>query len=673
MTPKSLPICGTSTCRNMRLLLHTRTYASIGKHISKQLAIKREHTPTETTPFSVMETEEEQRIYDKLTVQFLERLRETDRAEEVWEDYSRLVESSLEKFDLSILSHQRLLKMTSNISAHRSENLKFLPDVSNTESAEHYERLLSYHEKQNNPSMILGLIEKAQKAGIAPTIKMYNHILRIYTRNHNMKAATKLFDELRHVKGTGKSNVLKVQPDVATYAIMIRGNLMAGQHSTADQIFRDMIALGMSPSVSIYNNLMLSLVRKGRNLAALRMFDELNVTKSLVTNIQSYRLRIAALMNSGKYEAGVAVLMDMLNKKGPRVPYPDASIWELIVQSFAKAGNWKQCVNMLELMQKHANVGALTLFDDITRPSTGIYEIVIRTCCENGQSQLAFKLLQDMKTAKIAPTSSIYNNVLRSLATSGHLQEAIKLHGVTSQQNVTLAPRTIGALVNGLLRDEKFEEALSIARSVRPNKAVISEVVQPILASLSGIPSFMRQAQEYGRAVVDSSLPDIGATGLVQIYSHLLTLTGARSEEWREVMSTLEEFRSRGGIICEDISDALLQQASRLCKVPAAEIGSLLEHEQLCPSISGWISMIDTIQRRGMRNELQTLSKLLLDNAQPSSRQGALILQIFLTHSGRKADAASTSRLDLTALQGFAKSELEQILNLLDRNKLVVS
>ncbi|KAJ3177199.1 hypothetical protein HDU85_005977 [Gaertneriomyces sp. JEL0708] len=212
-------------------------------------------------PFTRLPSEDEQHVYDRLTQQFLEKLRTTDNAGALWEDYSKLLEGTLEKFHLSILSHQRLLKMLGSVPAPVGSNSKqaamskvarLLPQ----KQKEYAKKALEYAQS-NDTVQLNALIDEMYRSGSRIPIRIYNLLLTSYVKNNDLPNALKAFERIRrnsvNVVPTTSSMPL---PDSYTYGLVIRAHLRRGSLPTALELFDEMQAANIVPDAALRNTML---------------------------------------------------------------------------------------------------------------------------------------------------------------------------------------------------------------------------------------------------------------------------------------------------------------------------------------------------------------------------------------------------------------------------------
>ncbi|TPX63761.1 hypothetical protein SpCBS45565_g06405 [Spizellomyces sp. 'palustris'] len=690
MPPTAFRVCRTCALQRYGQSRTFFSFAKVFRSSSPPPAKDSPNVPVRHTPFTRLQNEDEQELYDDLTDRFLEKLRMTDNAEEAWEDYSKLVENTLEKFNLSILSHHRLFKMLQLTPAPRNDSKahvmsSIVKKLAWSAKSEEYERLIRIHDKQNDVSKILSLINEMRRNGIRPTIRVYNHLIRVYIRNNNLRAAMNIFEKLRNPSETDESGEPHLKPDVYTYSSLIRGHLENSNHSAADRLFTEMRALGIVPNLALFNALMLSYLRRGRNGAALRLFDELRKTESLAPNIVTYRLRVAAYVNSGNTSAARRVLDEMLSGKDPLVPLPDYAIWKMVIKAYAGTENLAMALELLHLMQERSRRLSNEEDTTVVAPNSSIFSTAIALCCRQGEIADAQRLYDDMLREGMQPTLAIWNTMIAALSRHGDSVSARRLYSAARESHATLNVDTLAELVRACLAKGQYSAAIEIGVDVTKLDAAVTDeaispitekVVCPVVEALSCDGRHLDQATNLVHAVIRQAhhyrapLPSLS-----RLYCALMNGYANGPKEWERVIFLFREYLGRGGQREGPISDLLIKLASKLLAHPAKIILELVASNELCPTVSGWIQTVDALLDSERQRELRALLNGLEGRDETAARLGYVVLDMVLDRIDARHDQAVASAVDgdeskkehMYASPGLGKEEIEQVLALIAR------
>lgn len=652
-----------------------RTFISLASILRSNTTLQPPSIPTTTTttttkptPFSKLNNPDEQELYDDFTVKFLDRLRATDNAAEAWEDYSKLVENTLEKFNLSILSHHRLFKMLQGTPAPNHNESKALAlstivrRLASSANAEEYERLIQVHVNKNDPQKIQSLIAEMRKNGIRPTVKVYNYLIQVYILNNDVPGAMTVFDKLP---------TEDLDPDVHTYSLLIRGHLSNSSYVSADRLFREMRALGMTPHIFIYNALMLSLVRRGRNAAALRLFDDLQNTPNITPNIATYRLRVAAYANSSNPKAAKSVLDEMLNQQN--VPKPDYAVWRTVIRAFIGVGDLEGAIGILRHMRW---VVARSLSEGIAKPGSDIYASIISLACEKNEIHTAEVLYEELLSDGLRPTAATWNTLIAFFSRVSHYKTALNIYRNARKNRAPSEVDALGELVRACIAAKKLDAALMVARDVvRPGASIpksmpsiVERIVCPVVEGLTAT----THASQYDQAttlvhdtVQISQQNNIKLEVLDRLYASLMK----GCVGWAGIYSHYKEYVRYGGhtAITGKMSDLVLRLACEALRRPSEVIVEMIKNEDVRPSVGGWVQVIDSLLDSGRKDELRLVMEGLNGVDSSAAKMGRGVLGMVLGRLDGRAEESEREEEGDPTWEKFGREGAEEILALIAR------
>ncbi|TPX62992.1 hypothetical protein PhCBS80983_g00153 [Powellomyces hirtus] len=635
-------------------------------------------------PFSKLSNADEQELYDDLTERFLERLRSTDgNSHDAWEDYSKLVANTLENVNLSSVAHHRLFKMLQNTPAHAGEESKavamstIVHNLASSARMVEYERLMELYDKQNDPAKIHALIAEMRRNGKQPTLQAYNHLIAVYVRNNDMSAATNTYEKLRNsdVWGIGPKDTL--QPNVTTYSLLIRGHLNNQHYGLADHLFSEMRAFGFVPSVSIYNGLMLGLVRRGRNAAAIRLFNDMKSSETVQPNLPSYRLCMAAYANSHKNDAVRKLLDDMLTAASTLVPRPDYAIWKMAIRAYVMAGDLTGALALFARMKDAASLherGAEGHLGGVVKPGADIFDTLIDLCCKKGDLGLAQELFAEAFSAGMTVQSSTWNELISKLSTTSNWGAALGIFQQSKTKPAVLRADTLAIFAHACLAANELDMAISVVRaavSTRPSSpaviGIMEELMEAILAA-DRIPdalSFLDFVRKYAL--------HINADPLSRLYLPILKAYVKGNKGWDAIVGLYDDFTRIHGHSSTLLANELIRTACVVPSNPVSAIVALIE-SGINPSVAGWVDVVDAFLDARQVAHLRELDEALSDCTEQTARVGHVILDMVLDRLERPAAAESVQAAHLSmpdrttsVWAGFAQQDAEQILALIAR------
>jgi pentatricopeptide repeat protein len=172
------------------------------------------------------------------------------------------------------------------------------------------------------------------------------------------------FDEA--LKMFKKMKELKVQPDSATYSVLIRNLCQRGDFERAEQLFdklsdEDILLRddGCTPLVAAYNPIFDFLCKNGKTHKAERVFRQL--MKKGTQDPPSYKTLIIGHCKEGTFEAGYKLLLFMLR----RDYVPDFETYVLLINGFLQKGEPILAYKTLERMLKSSYLPKTSVFHSI--------------------------------------------------------------------------------------------------------------------------------------------------------------------------------------------------------------------------------------------------------------------------------------------------------------------
>ncbi|KAJ3157580.1 hypothetical protein HDU86_003232 [Geranomyces michiganensis] len=601
-------------------------------------------------------------------MRFLDRFRSTEAsAKEVWEDYSNLLNDTLAHVNFGAEHRHRLFRMLEGTPAPSGQPSKaaamsnIVHSLAAAATPHEYERLIKMYSKQNRPDKIHGLFLEMRRNGVQPTREAYNALIAGYVGNNDMPAATAVFDKLRagpRVWG------LEHEPDEATYALLIRGHLAQNNHFAAERLFREALARGHILAVSIWNGIMLSLLKRGRNRAAVRLFRDLQATDGLNPNLSSYRLCMAAYANSRNSDSAEKLLAEMLypgTGKWPP-PQPDYAVWRLAIRAHVAAQNLAR---------------ARAALAQIPKPNADVYELVLGLACE----LCAFDAAQDLRlkaqAAGVRLSDATWSVELYALLGANRFQDAKKAYEAAAASAVDVAAATLSSLARAAITDgNALDFAMRIARSMVQNpNADASE-----LASATAVVTRLCTEGRASDASTILSVADkkIPANGLAEMFVQVI-----KASEWEDAMALRHTFAEKAGRDCAALSiidNAVLAVAcsdygGARALVRVQEFLNDSTSHPAQPGVAGWIALVDALFDNGRIDVVRQLHSQLRD-LEGSARTGRAILGIVLERIEANEGAAHHQVVrdvkEIFGLADFGKEDVERILELVTRRAALV-
>ncbi|KAJ3217758.1 hypothetical protein HDU67_007313 [Dinochytrium kinnereticum] len=468
----------------------------------------------------------ERRLVDELRAQFVEKLEKTGSADESWREYSQLMESMLEKVNLSVVSHHRLFgdisatPVPSSLSTSKANVLtKIIGKLGKSATRTEFARLALLYEKQNDIVKMRSLLNQMKASGIAPSISILNALIRTNIRTGNFTTAMAVFQGLRgnrqrrlsqsseeYLASTSGRSLEFEEPNGATYSAIMGALYRSGDYALVETLYKEMIDSNVPLTLGSIHLVMLISMRKGQFARALEQFDLIK-TNGLRPSVYSYRLMIQSLLNSGKLEDAVDVLYEMEASINDTVPKPDTSIYNLILQTIvtqwkpntpASQGLYRLAFSLFDRMKERKSrvLGMQPSAEVLADVST--YELVAQLACKVQSIASLIKahdLVMEMVRLRYITHPRLWSALVVSFCSAKEVPAALKIAEDSAShlaEGACLSYNSLQALAQGLLHRNDVENALTVLQRAltAQYKLEIDNVVVPLFRRVLDTRSF---------------------------------------------------------------------------------------------------------------------------------------------------------------------------------------
>ncbi|GJM93617.1 hypothetical protein PR202_ga10186 [Eleusine coracana subsp. coracana] len=176
-------------------------------------------------------------------------------------------------------------------------------DLALPHSARSYTAVLAALVAHSQLSLARSILADMRAAGFAPTTATYNVLLKA----HCSDAAAPIDDALRLFRNIPK-------PDACSYNTAIDGLCRRGRLVEALDLFSEMVAKEIAPTVVTYTTVIHWLAREGCFDDALKVFDEMG-RRGIVPNLITYSSLIDGLCKGGRSASALEILDRMIKER----------------------------------------------------------------------------------------------------------------------------------------------------------------------------------------------------------------------------------------------------------------------------------------------------------------------------------------------------------------------
>ncbi|XP_068651620.1 pentatricopeptide repeat-containing protein At1g74900, mitochondrial [Aristolochia californica] len=253
------------------------------------------------------------------------------------------------------------------------------------------------------------------------TLSSFNTILDILCKSKHVELAVSLFKTFKR----------KFPPDVITYNIIANGWCIVKRTSNAMEVLREMVEVGLVPTIVTYNLLLKGFFRAGQVTHGYKFFVQMrerggNAKPDVVTyttvihglgvngdtakarkvlpmmirdgclpSVATYNVLIQLLCKKDTVENAIKVFEDMIQ----RGYMPNIITFNVVIRGLCHVENFDRAMEYMEKMK--ANNGS--------EPNVQTFNILIRYLCEAGELEKAFEVFRRMADDGCLPNLDSYN------------------------------------------------------------------------------------------------------------------------------------------------------------------------------------------------------------------------------------------------------------------------
>ncbi|KAK1382453.1 hypothetical protein POM88_020188 [Heracleum sosnowskyi] len=355
---------------------------------------------------------------------------------------------------------------------------------------EFYTRVIFLVCKGSDVNCAYELCNKMKEVGLAPSKKIYMHLLGAYVNHRDMVGALKVKDDMvangvplklgvaeRLMKGCILTGDLDsalglleaivrdgLAPKGRTYSILIRGCCELGNMKKAKELYNRMKLLGMKPTVVDVNTLIRGFLKANLWEDAVKVFR----VESDVINVLSYSLLISWLCKEGQMNKACNLREEMLIKGFA----PSEVACRNMVRGLCKVGRISEAWDTLKKLVK-----------DGFASNRKMYNNVLIGLLKGNTFDSAFAVYTEMRESGFYPEISTCKTLLDGLIECNSVNLAIKLMNDMRNNSLKLDVNLYGVLIDGFCKcndmgsaRELFDELLRVGLS--PNTVVYNRMVK---------------------------------------------------------------------------------------------------------------------------------------------------------------------------------------------------
>lgn len=351
--------------------------------------------------------------------------------------------------------------------------------------------------------------EMQSKYGIEPDIYTYSTLLKSI-KNHepDQKNIERAFNILKMVK---LSKAKGIKPDEILYNCIIDTCIKYNRCKQAETLFNDMKEAGVAPTKITYAIMIKGYGNDYNYEKALEVFNEMKLN-GIPANDITYGCLLNAAVKSNKIEKVIEIYDEMKNLD---IPINNV-IYTTLIKGFTKVKNFEKAFDTYERLLKDKNV----------EPNTVVYNSILDCCVECGNSQMMSQIYEDFKSRAsenenyAQPDLITYSTVIKGY---GKLKNIDKVHDIYNylkgREDFVLDEVMFNTILDGMLKAEKFEEALKIYDDMKANQIKRSNATYSILIKIHSKMNSVAKAVEVYNEMLEAGIKPslITYTAILQI------------------------------------------------------------------------------------------------------------------------------------------------------------
>jgi len=270
----------------------------------------------------------------------------------------------------------------------------------------------------------LGFLKKLEQRGEV-TLRDYSAVIRLFAQSESPEKAMRVLEEME-ARGLKPDNVSynmvlsacanarqkdqvnsllsSMEADVVTYNTRLKACAQERDVAQAFAIFADLEAAKIAPTQVTYGTLVECCTRAGEMAKAKEVLRKMG-TAGVAKNIVVYTSLIKGFAALGKLEEAMEVFEEMQasgdGEKSERVE-PDVICYSALIKAFCDRQDLEQAFHLLENLLEKGHT-----------PDEILFNHLLAGCTAKPHVQLAEKILHDMVSHGIKPTTATFSTMLK--------------------------------------------------------------------------------------------------------------------------------------------------------------------------------------------------------------------------------------------------------------------
>ncbi|OIV94978.1 hypothetical protein TanjilG_22175 [Lupinus angustifolius] len=282
---------------------------------------------------------------------------------------------------------------------------------------------------------------KMSENGHSPTLYTYSSLIDCLFRDKRLDLVLKVLSKMLENS---------CAPNVVIYTEMIDGLCKVGRTDEAYKLMLKMEEKGCCPNVVTYTAMIDGFGKSGKIEQCLELLRDM-CSKGCAPNFITYRVLINHCCSFGLLDEAHRLLDEMKHTYWPRHMSSHRKIIEGFSQEFIAS------IGLLDELSENESV-----------PVDSLYRVLIDNFIRAGKLEVALNLLEEISSSPYPAVSNkyVYTSLIESLSLASRVDKAFELYAIMISKNVVPELSTFVHLIKGLVRVDKWQEALELSDSI---------------------------------------------------------------------------------------------------------------------------------------------------------------------------------------------------------------
>ncbi|XP_066350139.1 LOW QUALITY PROTEIN: pentatricopeptide repeat-containing protein At2g06000-like [Miscanthus floridulus] len=298
---------------------------------------------------------------------------------------------------------------------------------------------------------------------VPPSEQSYSHVIALLCRSGRHRDALKLFDQM-----TDQSGYL---PDAAFFSFVSGSCTNAGLLDAAATLLTKGSQFGCRIEPYAYNNLLNSLIARGRAQDAVALFESWVQDGLYSPDAWSFNVVIKGVCRVGNFQKALE-LVERMTEFGCS---PDTITHNILIDGLCRA---KQVNRGHEVLRR-------LLRDGVCMPNVVTYTSVISGYCKAGRMEDALSVYNDMLESGTRPNTVTYNVLINGYGKASDMESAVSMYRQLILRRCPPDVVTFSSLIDGYCRCGQLDDAMRIWKEmgqhhIQPNVYTFSIIIHSL-------------------------------------------------------------------------------------------------------------------------------------------------------------------------------------------------